>query len=49
VRPYVGKTTTTRVLRILKELEIAIMDLIDQYKYGRPKLTFVELEEKLRN
>jgi site-specific recombinase XerD len=48
VRPYVGKTTTTRVLRILKELEIAIMDLIDQYKYGRPKLTFVELEEKLQ-
>jgi integrase len=48
VRPYVGKTTTTRVLRILKELEISILDLIDQYKYGRPKLTFVELEEKLQ-
>jgi integrase len=49
VRPYVGKTTTTRVLRVLKELEIAILDLIDQYKYGRPKLTFVELEEKLQD
>ena len=48
VRPYVGKTTTTRVLRVLKELEISILDLIDQYKYGRPKLTFVELEEKLQ-
>ncbi len=48
VRPYVGKTTTTRVLRVLKELEIAILDLIDQYKYGRPKLTFIELEEKLQ-
>lgn len=48
VRPYVGKTTTTRVLRILKELEISILDLIDQYKHGRPRLTFVELEEKLQ-
>lgn len=48
VRSYVGKTTTTRLIMRLKELEIAILDALDEYKNGRPKLTYLQLLEKLQ-
>ena len=47
VRSYAGKTTTTRVIKYLKELELQILDLLDLYKNGKPRLTFLELQERL--
>jgi site-specific recombinase XerD len=47
VKSYAGKTTTTGVIRALKELELSILDLIEQYRFGKPRLSFIELEEKL--
>lgn len=37
----------SRFIRFLKELEIEILNLLDEYKNGNPRLTFLELEEKL--
>ncbi len=47
VKAYVGKTTTSLLIQRLKELEIEILILLDRYKNGKPKLSFVELQVKL--
>jgi len=47
VRSYAGRTTTTRVIKYLKELELQILDLLDLYKNGKPRLTFLELQERM--
>jgi integrase len=47
VKSYVGKTTTTLLIQRLKELEIDILTLLDRYKNGKPKLSFVELQSRL--
>jgi integrase len=47
VKSYVGKTTTTLLIQRLKELEIDILTLLDRYKNGKPKLSFVDLQSKL--
>ncbi len=41
VKSYAGKTTTTGVIRALKELELSILDLIEQYRFGKPRLSFI--------
>lgn len=48
VRSYVGKTTTTRLVMRLKELEVGILEALDEYKNGKPKLTYLQLQEKLQ-
>ncbi len=48
VRSYAGRTTTSRLIMRLKELEIAMLDAVDEYKNGKPKLTFLQLQEKLQ-
>lgn len=47
VKTYAGKSPTTRLIHYLKDLEIKINDLLDQYYNGRPRLTFLELQEQL--
>jgi len=47
VKSYAGKSITTRLVRSLKQLEMDILDAIDEYKNGNPRLTFLELQEKL--
>lgn len=47
VKSYVGKTTTTLLIQRLKELEIDILALLDRYKNGKPKLSFIDLQSKL--
>lgn len=47
VKSYAGKSITTRLVRSLKQLEMDILDAIDEYKNGNPRLTFLELREKL--
>ena len=47
VKSYVGKSTTTLLIQRLKELEIDILTLLDRYKNGKPKLSFVDLQSKL--
>jgi integrase len=49
VRSYVGRTTTSRIIIRLKELEIAMLDAVDEYKNGRPKLSFIQLNQKLQS
>ncbi len=48
VKSYVGKTTTTLLIQRLKELEIDILSLLDRYKNGKPKLSFVDFQAKLQ-
>ena len=48
VRSYAGRTPTSRLIMRLKELEIAMLDAVDEYKNGKPKLTFLQLQEKLQ-
>jgi site-specific recombinase XerD len=48
VRSYVGRTTTSRIIMRLKELEVAMLDVVDEYKNGKPKITFLQLQEKLQ-
>ncbi len=48
VKSYVGKTTTTLLIQRLKELEIDILNLLDRYKNGKPKMTFVDFQTKLQ-
>jgi site-specific recombinase XerD len=48
VKSYVGKTTTTLIIQRLKELEIDILNLLDRYKNGKPKITFVDFQAKLQ-
>jgi len=48
VRSYVGRTTTNRIIMRLKELEVAMLEVVDEYKNGKPKITFVQLQEKLQ-
>ena len=47
VKSYVGKTTTTLLIQRLKELEIDILTLLDLYKNGKPKMSFIDLQSKL--
>ena len=47
VKTYPGKSTNVLISRRLKETELTIYDYLDQYRYGKPRLTFIELEEKL--
>jgi site-specific recombinase XerD len=47
VKSYVGKSTTTLLIQRLKELEIEILSLLDQYKNGKPPMSFVELQSKI--
>jgi integrase len=47
VKSYVGKTTTTLLIQRLKELEIDILTLVDRYKNGKPKMSFIDLQSKL--
>jgi site-specific recombinase XerD len=48
VRSYVGRTTTSRIIMRLKELEVAMLEAVDEYKNGKPKITFLQLQEKLQ-
>lgn len=48
VKSYVGKTTTTLIIQRLKELEIDILSLLDRYKNGKPKISFVDFQAKLQ-
>lgn len=48
VKSYVGKTTTTLLIQRLKELEIDILNLLDRYKNGKPKMSFVDFQTKLQ-
>ena len=48
VRSYVGRTTTSRIIMRLKELEVAMLEVVDEYKNGKPKITFLQLQEKLQ-
>ena len=48
VKSYVGKTTTTLLIQRLKELEIDILSLLDRYKNGKPKMSFVDFQAKLQ-
>lgn len=47
VKTSAGQTRTTRLVRYLKQLEMDILDLLDAYRNGNPRLTFLELEEQL--
>ena len=47
VKSYVGKSTTTLLIQRLKELEIDILTLLDRYKNGKPKMSFIDLQSKL--
>jgi len=48
VKSYVGKTTTTLLIQRLKELEIDILSLLDRYKNGKPKMSFVDFQAKMQ-
>ena len=48
VKSYVGKTTTTLLIQRLKELEIDLLTLLDRYKNGKPKMSFVDFQTKLQ-
>ena len=45
--PQVGRLATSSKAKKLRELEIAINELIDIYKYGYPKINFIEFEKRL--
>jgi len=47
VKTYPGKSTNVLISRRLKEIELSIYEYLDQYRHGKPRLTFIELEEKL--
>jgi site-specific recombinase XerD len=47
VKTYPGKSTNVLISRRLKETELTIYEYLDQYRYGKPRLPFIELEEKL--
>jgi integrase len=47
VKSYVGKSTTTLLIQRLKELEIDILTLLDRYKNGKQKMSFIDLQSKL--
>lgn len=47
VKSYIGKSTTTLLIQRLKELEIDILTLLDRYKNGKPKMSFIDLQAKL--
>ena len=44
---YPGKSPTTRMVQYFRHLEQQINDAIDEYWNGMPRLTFLELEERL--
>ena len=47
IKSYPGKSPTSRLVRYLKKLEMDILDQLDEYKNGNPRLTFLELQERL--
>jgi len=47
IRTAAGGTTTARIVKYLRELEMEIVDLLDQYHNGKPRLMFLELQERL--
>ena len=47
IKSYQGKNVTTNIIRRLREMELSVMELIEQYKYGKPRLSYNALEEKL--
>ncbi len=47
VKAYVGKSTTTLLIQRLKELEIEILTLLDQFKNGKHQMSFVDFQAKL--
>lgn len=47
VKSYIGKSTTTLLIQRLKELEIEVLALLDRYKNGKPKMSFVDFQSKL--
>jgi integrase len=47
IKSYSGKSPTSRLVRYLKKLEMDILDQLDDYKNGNPRLTFLELQERL--
>jgi hypothetical protein len=42
IRTAAGGTTTARIVKYLRELEMEIVDLLDQYHNAKPRLTFLE-------
>jgi hypothetical protein len=47
IKSYAGKSPTSRLVRYLKKLEMGILDQLDEYRNGNPRLTFLELQERL--
>ncbi len=45
--PQVGRLSTSSKAKKLRELELSILELIDEYKYGKPKISFIEFEKRL--
>jgi integrase len=45
--PQVGRLSTSSKAKKLRELELSILELIDVYKYGKPKINFIEFEKRL--
>ena len=39
--------STSSKAKKLRELELSILELIDVYKYGKPKINFIEFEKRL--
>jgi len=47
VRSYAGKSTTTRVIKYLKNLELQILNVLDDYHNGSTKFHYNELKVRL--
>ena len=47
IKTSAGLSRTSRLVRYLKKLEMDILDVLDAYQNGNPRLTFLELEEQL--
>jgi integrase len=45
--PQVGRLSISSKAKKLRELELSILELIDLYKYGKPKINFIEFEKRL--
>jgi site-specific recombinase XerD len=45
--PQVGRLSISSKAKKLRELELSILELIDVYKYGKPKINFIEFEKRL--
>jgi hypothetical protein len=47
VKSYPGQSITSRLIRYLKKLEMEILEQLDEYKNGNPRLSFLELQQRL--